>query len=543
MLVIDNREQVARNVERGLRAAGYAVAVVSGDSFTLHADALAVAQNFRPHVAIVDLRLTDDADTSDTSGMALLRELKRRCGGIQLIAYSGYLNPSVDHELSTLGVNWVDKSDAPQVLKERVGELAKAASAPHRAFVVRWPARGDLGQRVRELFGAEVPVSLLDDLVAQLFARFRRVSIEPIGGRWAALAGAVAVSRGHSLVLEVQPPGAAARKVLKLADPRRVVRETRNYARYIQDRTPGQFHTILEASRTFWDVGGSVYSLLSDSQAHALRTFGAFYRETEDTDALLRPLRRFCLEAWRANYQRQTQGEQHTLFDDYDKRLHLRRKLTQLAETPPPRPPLAAALPDPVQWVLDHLDDAALRAPVRAVVHGDFHGDNLFTNGEALWVVDFERTGIGPIFADFCELEIDVVTRLLPAAVGDEEFLDAGHAAGGLRQSGRGRGWAARCQLARPIASSTGCAHSPGKRRDVRIARRTGGGCCAMRCLCWGCGCKGGMWQSKGGSRGGRGCMGERWSIITSTNPAAARVLDFPCLRLALRWAILCPKE
>lgn len=53
-----------------------------------------------------------------------------------------------------------------------------------------------------------------------------------------------------------------------------------------------------------------------------------------------------------------------------------------------------------------------------SVIHGDLHSKNIFINKEAkAWLIDFEKTGIGPILYDFVTLELHLRTTLL-------EFVD-----------------------------------------------------------------------------------------------------------------------
>jgi hypothetical protein len=62
-------------------------------------------------------------------------------------------------------------------------------------------------------------------------------------------------------------------------------------------------------------------------------------------------------------------------------------------------------------------DEASLDVR-QAITHGDLHGDNLLVDDTHAWVIDFERAGMGHILRDFVELEIDILTRLIPNDVG-----------------------------------------------------------------------------------------------------------------------------
>ncbi len=418
VLVVDNREQVRRDLQRGLEAEGYEVIVAHGIGEALRKDAVRLAKKTRPHVAIVDLRLDDDHDTSDTSGLKLLEELRKRSKAVGLIVYSAYLNPTVDRAINEYGAKWVDKGDAPSDLKVEVGKLATQACAARRPFKVSWPKQWDKEHTVRKLFRDNTPASLLDDVIAQLFQPRRRVWVHQIEDQ--ETPSAAPVSRGRSLVIRVQPNPNATHKVVKVSSAERVRREASNYQRYIRDRMPGQFHTRLEDTCTFWDVGASVYTFLGDDELARLHTFRNFYAAEEDAARLLAPIG-FCQRLWGRIYPPRRDAAL-PIYRQYEKLLDLRNNLERL-RAHPVETPLAAGLSNPLQCCYAGHAPLPVGCGLRQVIHGDFHADNLFTDGERLWLVDFERTGYGPVYADFCELEIDVVTRLLPSTVPGERFL------------------------------------------------------------------------------------------------------------------------
>lgn len=421
VLVIDNREQVRRDLRRGLESRGYQVVVVEGDGERLHRNALAIACDFRPHIAIVDLRLDDDYDTSDTSGLKLLDKLRKRSAGLGVIVYSAYLTPTVDRKIKELAAEWVDKSDEPRVLKETVDRLAAQTCAVSRPFTVTWPKDWERSDTVFKVFEDKIPPSLLDDVIAQLFERGKRVWIRHIED--VETLSAAPVSRGRSLVVKVEQQGNLANKIVKVSTPRRVRREVENYRRFVDGRRLGQFHTQLEASRAFWDVGASVYTFLGDDGATGLRTLRKFYAAEQDVQRLLTPIR-FWQGVWANAYPvKRHSSQQATLDLQYDRLLGLQKNLSRINQQARPAVLAAADLLDPLQWLRERGGAFVVQPGVWQVIHGDFHADNVFTDGERAWVVDFERTGHGPLYADYCELELDVLTRLLPAMVGAEEFL------------------------------------------------------------------------------------------------------------------------
>lgn len=417
VLVVDDNDRVRSRLERGLSDEGYTVCVVGGNSQQLFKSALRAARRFRPHVAIVDLRLTDNADTSDTSGLDLLKKLKSESQGVKLIAYSAYLNPTIDRELSDVGATWVDKSDSPQLLKQKVADFAAAASAESRSFTVLWPRKWNIQSTLDNLFKKAPPESLVNDVLSQLFPRFRRLNVHHIENR--DTPSASPVSRGRSLVVRVTPEGARAKKIVKIARPKRITRESRNYRRHVVDQVVGVFHTQLENSSTFWDVGASVYTFLGTGGEGGLQTFGDFYADAHDVNGLLDPLLSFFGEAWSTDVEETKTA--WSIIAQYDRLLGFKKNQTRIVQQDR-LVSLTANRCNPVEWMVQNGLRCLPLTTHRGRVHGDFHADNLFTDGKHLWVVDFERTGSGPVFADFCELEVDLLTRILPNAVPHKEF-------------------------------------------------------------------------------------------------------------------------
>jgi hypothetical protein len=103
------------------------------------------------------------------------------------------------------------------------------------------------------------------------------------------------------------------------------------------------------------------------------------------------------------------------LFRVYDQALNLKERLEGFGNQEERRsfPGLPIPLINPVPWVLQRAEDSLIPGARQTVTHGDLHGDNLFTDGEHAWAIDYERAGPGHILRDFVELEVDLVTRLL----------------------------------------------------------------------------------------------------------------------------------
>jgi CheY-like chemotaxis protein len=410
LLVVDNDERIVYYLETLFTKRGYAVYAAQGvGGAALRHHAVELAQAVRPHVAIVDLRL-DDEYTDDPTGLALLPELaSARC-----ILYSAYLRPTVLSQVKRQYnvFDWVDKQDVER-LYTVVDEAAYQTSAERRGLTILWPGSWQREKIVHALFreaATQPEITILDDIIAQLFCDNRRIVPETVNG---AVDGLRSVVRGRSVIAKIyadhlQP------MVLKLGLARRTHREFENYQAHIHGFLPGLFHTQIEKHTLFWDLGGTVYSFVGAGQ-QALPTFAIHYAQTAEADKILAPLRHLFRAVWQPHYEAAVPMSSSTLYAAYADLFHLEEKLAQIDRVL--LPTLAGLVDnplDPVQWVQTFGRDSSIPTARQAVTHGDLHGDNLFVEEERAWLIDFERTGPSHALRDFAELEVDIFARLIP---------------------------------------------------------------------------------------------------------------------------------
>jgi CheY-like chemotaxis protein len=406
VLIIDNDPRVGPDLKAILEPAGYHVQVAQGVGQDLVDQATVLAQSFRPHVAIVDVRLLDEY-SDDRSGLALLKGLQSaRC-----ILYSAYLKPEVTREARYGATSWVSKGESPQRLLD---EVARAARETCREDL-RLHRPPDLSsQRIMEaLFGpdSDVPDDVADDVLGQLFPENEELRFETLG---AEVATPRTVPQGRSIVLKVYADDLEP-VVAKLAPAKRIRDEERNYQEHVRGRLIGQFYAQLERTAEFWDLGGATYSFLGSS-LNTLPSFTDFYRNEKDPQVILRPLAHFFQEVWGKHYAQPLQERSIPLFQAYDQALRLKERLENLRgqEEKLAFPGVPISATNPVSWVLRHADDSLFPEVRHMIIHGNLYGDNLFVDREHAWAIDFEFTGLGPILRDFVSFELDIITRLVP---------------------------------------------------------------------------------------------------------------------------------
>jgi CheY-like chemotaxis protein len=413
VLIVDNDPRVGEDLLAMLQPLGYHVEIAQGIGRGLLEQAKAIAHRFRPHVAVVDLRLLDEF-RDERSGFELLESLK----SIRHILYSAYLTPEVIREAVKKyeAAGWVGKSESPQQLLDAIADAVRESCAYSRHFSIQLPSIWTADHIIQTLFPDDttLPLDIVDDVLSQLFPGHRGVMLEMIGGE---IITASQASRGRSVALKAWPDDLQP-VVVKLAPARIIQKEGERYREYVKDRLIGRFYAQLERPIEFWELGGAVYSFLGSS-LKTLPSFSTFYRMETDSRVILKPLRHFFTEIWSGYYAQPLPNGRISLFQMYDEALHLKERLESFSNQEKTRayPGLPVRLINPVPWVLRHADDSLIPGARQAITHGDLHGDNLFVDGEHAWAIDFERTGPGHILRDLAELEVDIVTRivLLPA--------------------------------------------------------------------------------------------------------------------------------
>ncbi len=417
VLIIDNDSQVRSDLREILEPLGYRVQIAQGVGRDLIDQALVMARDFRPHVAIVDLRLLDEY-SDDRSGLGLLKGLQ----SASCVLYSAYLTPELTLEVfREYGTTrWVSKHQSPQQLLD---EVADAANESFRQDLALDRPSALTSERIVEiLFGpnAGVPQDVVETTFGQLFPKNKKIWLQKLGGE---IETPLSVSRGHSFVSKAYPDDLEP-VVVKLAPTSQARNEEQNYRGHVEGRLVGQFYAHLERVVEFWDLGGAVYSFLGSSLS-SLPSFAAYFRGQKDSQAILRPLVHFFTEVWSRHYERPLSEGHLSLFRVYDKALHLTERLKSFShqEEKLALPDLPESITNPVHWVRQHTAESQLPKVRMAITHGDLHGDNLFVDGERAWAIDFERTGPGHILRDFVELEIDILTRLAPLP-GLSEFYE-----------------------------------------------------------------------------------------------------------------------
>lgn len=414
ILIVENNEPTRRVYRELLTHWDYLPILAEQDGKSLLEEAQAKAREYRCQLALVDMRLLDDFDEDDKSGLELMPKLKP-AGCIMVSALGGLPDSRKAIEQGALG--FIGKSEKPLALKEKLEKEALRLCAMKKGLQIE-PA--ELLERLANtLLGSHIPLQYHDqipDAFLRLFPDAKSLRVEKIGTSHIS-SDLLTVPRPRSVILKVyeddrQPV------IVKLARVHKVTQELRKFREYIEGRLFGNFVPVLMSETVLWDIGGLKLSYVGTID----QTFSNFFRSNR-ANRIRQSLTGFFKSTWKPYYDKPTEARNVSLFalycqvwdKDWVERIH-RFQAFHPEEVMGTERWAQAQAPNPMEWVKTNLlgeRDVSIVDTKTAITHGDLHGDNLLVDANGnIWVVDFERTGPGHILQDFIELESDIINRL-----------------------------------------------------------------------------------------------------------------------------------
>ena len=435
--MVEEQSNVLQETKRNLEGWGYEPILVKDldqcyDVETLRQKAKEAAYNNACHLALTGLAIFDDGNNRDESGFAVA-EVLRPIPSIIVSAYLNAENVRKGLKLKRDGViDTVEKAKGPRTLKESLDEhLPQYCYYTRPNFKIHYI--GDAQQKVNQLGKFKAVADEVEELLSRLFPdnENRIVSLLEVRSlSQNTISPSSRLITPSSLILKVRFQTADKRWsqpiLVKIAHQTSIDREAKKYDKYVKDQLGGNFHPHLKESKMAWKLGGLSMSYQGNSDQ--LVTFSAYYQEK--TEARIKEvLRKIFAEIWRGHYeQRQTDrdGAAQRITEAYITVWDEEKKEPRLFETrlqnhlehnnfSPAKIILNGwqFLPNPLAW----LKERHATSPIctrYAITHGDLHGENIIIGGDDHpRLVDFERTGWGPLLQDFVELEGDILIRLL----------------------------------------------------------------------------------------------------------------------------------
>jgi ActR/RegA family two-component response regulator len=421
VLIVDNEEQTVELYRNLVTLWGYSPIVAEGIGSALMEDAGEKAKAFRCQMALVDMRLVDNFDDDDMSGLNLIKDIEPA----RTIIVSGYgtLDLAVEIVKNKGAADFFEKSDDPDKLKAKLDTVAREICAVRRTTIVE-PTE-ILNLIARTLFDPikDLPVEAHDqalDVLVRLFPNAKRLRLEKTSSTVVS-SDFSTVPRPRSVVVlayedELQPV------IVKIARAEKIKKEVGNFEEYVRGRLVGKHNTIFIEHVELWDIGGVRLSYVDALEG----TFSNFVI-TQPVEQIRESLEKFFLKTWSDHYKKASEVPNISLFElycqvwdrDWVERA-CKASMPDASEIMPPHFWELAEKQTPLDWFKTIVDnEGSERDPSRvsetkiAVTHGDLHADNLLMDDTRYcWVVDFERTRRGHVLQDFIELESDIITRI-----------------------------------------------------------------------------------------------------------------------------------
>ena len=437
ILLVDNNREYLNAVGDYLETVGYQV---------IRADTLERARQLLDytwfHVAIIDMRLRNDDDARDRSGLLLAKDAAYQV--VPKIMLTRY--PTIEAVREALGpalrgispaVDFIDKRNTdPQALPDAIERALTAHERFNFGLKINWSQALSFPALVNMLLPEQDTVRLLDrcaeleDLLRKLFYESAQITI-----------GRVFKHGGGRMALEVfasSAAGAARPYVVSCGLKDAIAEEQRRYKEFAPQAQGSRNNLFLFAAETLRFAG--VAELLSGGDLELIAPFREFYQK-KPLDLLascIDTLYADTLAAWHQHGREQIDqplggelagmfglgsaqsapealGERvaalgrHLLAANLVRQIAAGDGALALAFADGP----ALRYPSPAAQLAGRALNPALPA-MRGIVHGSIDADAILADeGGRSWLIDFARAGRGLLLYDFVTLEAAIKFDLL----------------------------------------------------------------------------------------------------------------------------------
>jgi len=445
VLVVDNNPTLLASVGDFLETSGYSVLTTNSPQ-----QALKLTEEEIVHLCIIDVRLTDDYDDMDISGLDLAAAMDPVIPKIMLTAYE---NPdpiirslSPDKRGIALAVDFVLKRLGPYILLGAVEKAFQSKVRLNTEMEITWEKglswrvlveelKAYRGKGESEKGKAEEE---LEDLMVRLLDRATALRmLRVISGRGGC--GVIIARPSFGGVMGED-------MVIKFGLRETVMTEFDNYKRWVEPFAAVRSTQLRGEPVRTPHLGAIKYSFVGE-RAGRLVHFNDYYLRgdvpIESIEETLRYLFEECCELWYKSKRRPGQKERIPLDVWYREQLPFYdRHVEELQDVVeglvngehalarcfrrqgPARLEVTLGdetilLPDPVHFALEAKssergEDFFPISSLVAITHGDLNGTNILVDREGkAWLIDFFKTGWGPALRDLAELESVVKFELL----------------------------------------------------------------------------------------------------------------------------------
>ncbi len=402
ILLIDNDPVITKHLTIYLEKE-YQVITTSQRGAALSKEAEHLAQTHWPHVVIIDMRLEEDDNPNDSSGLKLAKKLQPNT---KCILNSAYLTVSLTQELRDYpNIMWSEKGQKTPDIGEQIvyalGVLASAA-ADTLTLPMHWNEKEILGGFIGEQAAASAPDGVLEALLLKALE-----PQHPVGLKWLAPpsdthAGAVI------LRLESQDPT----YTLSLVRLGKIDALTETYRVY-QEELKGDLQispslSIQKPPVQFWQLGALIY------QAPTLpeRSWSSYYQDSPLPQAPFQLLARFFEHTWLPFFQKRHLTDKSILAGYLS--LYGLQLPGDLNVEKPDMAEFSEYWRNPWEvWDTLTAPNQAAGTSWICKTLGGVKSDGLWLDQrEDVWPLGYEMVAAGPLLTDFTALEVDIVSRL-----------------------------------------------------------------------------------------------------------------------------------
>ncbi len=432
ILVVDNDPRTRKSVKELLEL-DYIVEAAEGNYDELLRDVHRRLSSTHFHLAILDLRLANDNDPNDSSGLDLAAEIRKRYPWVHSIFLTGYTDFRVVQRAldQGLGLSLMLKEDGPSVLRDKVNEVFSRLGCAWDQRL-QWRSEkeqaGAFALLERLDWNGQSSLAWLPEELTQvlgcLFPKADELHLRPLTD----YSSSLSITPGNSLLLRISAHEGTRflnDVAVKIGRREAIEREVANYERYVKNQIGAYRYAAQQARALTPHLGGIVYALFDVDVDH-WKTFREHYlaRETRSSGEVSRILEQLfdhLLLPWSAD----SSQAHENLWQEYSAALELEKRLSRLRwgnDDELSLPGFNRPLPNPVKWLERYAIHSDMRTN-RHTIHGDLHSRNIFVSAEdTVWLIDFERTGPGHALCDFVELETDIKFGLTALSESDEEL-------------------------------------------------------------------------------------------------------------------------
>lgn len=436
ILIADNLESDLESVREFLEPRHFKVLTATTVEQTKE-----ILSNQRVHLAVIDLRLRDDEDNLDESGLTEI--IEQGDPTIPKILWTTY--PTWERVAKALGrradgeqlaFDFVAKRDGLDKLLHKIQDGLKTTSI-NFALDIRFQAGLSFGRLAADLLPQEdepqrslLMAAELRDLYSKLFTHQRAITIYPIPA-----------GRSGAILTLVQPEneqGIQRMVVVKCGQREAITAEKRNYEQYVRGYAAPR-STSVEAFAMTRSLAGLMLTLVGTEPDEAYETFEDFYKATAEVEPIGETLEDLCrmMSLWRRQSRQPLEQPLQAWYRqvlNLDSRQEVvQERVRELAASDLPRADLTlnrerrtllfrlnfdgpVELPDPVQAAFHRpeLFHTPPHLPLSLTTHGDLNARNILVGPRhQAWLLDFSQTGPGFVLRDFVELESIITLELV----------------------------------------------------------------------------------------------------------------------------------